>query len=391
MLVLIAPSRGELERVQGRAATARSLTPGLKRRARRTDRALWRSAMRRRSTARFGGALGLLLTLGVASASLATRGGDPAADVRRALEGYRKPAAVPHPADNATSPLRVELGRALFFDPRLSRSGITSCATCHNPSLEWGDGLALGVGAGMKQLKRRTPTILNVAWAELLFWDGRAETLEEQALGPIQSPDEMNMDLHDMVQAVGGIHGYRALFAEAYPGEGVTKETVAKALAVFERTVISPQAPFDRWVDGDESALSAAAKRGFQLFDGKANCSACHAGWRFTDDSFHDVGVRGDDLGRGALFEETPLLQHAFKTPTLRNVERRAPYMHNGSEASLALVIELYDRGGRVHRASLSEEIRPLKLTQAERSDLLAFLTSLTSVSAPTPVPVLPR
>jgi cytochrome c peroxidase len=325
--------------------------------------------------------------LGVAGVSLATR----TSELRVGLDEYRAPGPVAHPADNALTQERVELGRKLFFDPRLSRSGITSCATCHNPALDWGDGLALGVGAGMKQLKRRTPTILNVAWAELLFWDGRAETLEEQALGPIQSPDEMNMDLSDMVQAVGGIAGYRQYFAAAYPGEPLAKETVAKALAAFERTVVSPAAPFDRWVAGDEAAVSESAKRGFQLFNGKANCSSCHSGWRFTDDSFHDIGVRSEDVGRGALFKDVPILQHAFKTPTLRNVERRGPYMHNGSETTLREVIELYERGGRVARPSLAEEIRPLSLNSGEREDLLAFLTSLTSESVPMHVPVLPR
>jgi cytochrome c peroxidase len=325
--------------------------------------------------------------LAAASASLATR----TSELRAGLEAYAPPAPAAQPADNAYSPERVELGRKLFFDPRLSRSGITSCGTCHNPSLEWGDGLAVGVGAGMKQLKRRTPTILNVAWAELLFWDGRADTLEEQALGPIQSPDEMNMDLSDMVQAVDGIAGYRQLFAAAYPGEPLAKETVAKALAAFERTVVSPPAPFDRWVAGDESAVSESAKRGFRLFDGKANCSACHSGWRFTDDSFHDIGVRSEDRGRGALFEHVPILQHAFKTPTLRNVERRGPYMHNGSESTLAEVIDLYARGGRVVRPSIAEEIRPLTLDPAERADLVAFLESLTSEALPMNVPVLPR
>jgi cytochrome c peroxidase len=344
--------------------------------------------MKRYGRIRTTGVIALLgAALCVASASLATR----TSELRVGLDAYRAPGPAPAPPDNALTQERVELGRKLFFDPRLSGSGITSCATCHNPSLEWGDGLALGVGAGMKQLKRRTPTILNVAWAELLFWDGRADTLEQQALGPIQSPDEMNMDLHDMVQAVGGIAGYRELFAGAYPGEPLAKETVAKALAAFERTVVSTAAPFDRWVEGDEGAISESAKRGFQLFDGKANCSACHAGWRFTDDSFHDIGVRGEDRGRGAIFQDVPLLQHAFKTPTLRNVARRAPYMHNGSEATLREVVELYARGGRVSRESLSEEIKPLKLDASEREDLLSFLASLTSDSVPTQVPVLPR
>jgi cytochrome c peroxidase len=304
---------------------------------------------------------------------------------------YTRPEHIPYPEDNALSDARVELGRALFFDPRLSSSGITSCATCHNPGFDWGDRLPVAVGAGMKPLARRTPTILNLAWGELLFWDGRAETLEDQALGPIQSPDEMNMDLEAMVSTVEDIGGYRELFAEAYPDEPIAKETVAKAIASFERTVVSGTAPFDRWVAGDEQALSPAARRGFDLFDGKANCSSCHAGWRFTDDSFHDVGVETSDIGRGKLFPGVPPLQHAFKTPTLRNVDRRAPYMHNGTEPSLRDVIELYDRGGRVKRESLSEEIRPLELSDAEKGDLLAFLGALSSEDPPVSIPTLPR
>lgn len=307
------------------------------------------------------------------------------------LDAYARPAEIPFPEANARNQARVELGRTLFFDPRLSGSGITSCATCHNPGFAWGDNLALGVGAGMKKLARRTPTILNLAWGELFFWDGRAESLEAQALGPIQSPDEMNLDLVEMVRTVAGIPGYQESFEAAYPGEPISEETVAKAIATFERTVVSGDAPFDRWVAGDESAVSDAARRGFALFEGKANCSRCHAGWRFTDDSFHDIGVDTNDLGRGVLFPEVPPLQHAFKTPTLRNVALRAPYMHNGSEQTLEEVIELYDRGGRIARPSLSEEISPLELTASEKSDLLAFLGTLTSDDPEIQLPRLPR
>jgi cytochrome c peroxidase len=315
----------------------------------------------------------------------------PGAGLRAGLEEFRRPAAVPQPGDNLGSEVRVALGKRLFFDPRLSASGIVSCGTCHNPGFDWGDGLPRAVGHQMKTLARRTPTILNVAWAELLFWDGRAETLEEQALGPIASPDEMAMDLAQMVRTIDDIEGYRSWFARAYPDEPLAKETVAKAIAAFERTVVSGTAPFDLWVAGDEDAVPLAAKRGFQLFVGKAQCSTCHAGWRFTDDSFHDIGTKTDDVGRGKLFEGVTPLRHAFKTPTLRNVDRRDPYMHNGSEHTLADVIALYDAGGRVKRPSLSEEIRPLALADGEKRDLLAFLATLTS-DDPTPaIPALPR
>jgi cytochrome c peroxidase len=333
------------------------------------------------------GAVAALAATGVGRATVAT----PEAALRQGIEEFRRPASVPQPDDNTGSEARVALGKRLFFDPRLSASGIVSCGTCHNPGFDWGDGLPRAVGHQMKTLARRTPTILNVAWVELLFWDGRAETLEEQALGPIASPDEMARDLSQMVRTVEGIPGYRSWFARAYPGEPISKEAVAKAIAAFERTVVSGTAPFDQWVAGDEDAVPIAAKRGFQLFVGKAQCSTCHAGWRFTDDSFHDIGTRTDDPGRGKLFAGVTPLEHAFKTPTLRNVDRRGPYMHNGSEHSLADVIEAYDEGGRVKRPSLSEEIRSLALADGEKRDLLAFMATLTSDDPLPTIPALPR
>jgi len=307
------------------------------------------------------------------------------------MQAFLRPETVPHPAKNAWSQPREDLGRTLFFDPRLSASGTVSCGTCHNPSFDWGDGLALGVGHGMKQLPRRTPTILNLAWAEALFWDGRAASLEEQALGPIQAEGEMNMPLEKLVEKLGSIAEYGPLFEAAYPGEGISSQTVAKAISVFERTIVSADAPFDRWIAGDEQAIDAAAVRGFDLFTGKANCSTCHAGWRFTDDSFYDIGTAGDDVGRGKLLPDVQVSQHAFKTPTLRNVDRRAPYMHNGSERDLAAVIELYERGGRELRPSLSPELQPLELSADEKRDLLAFLGTLTSNPPPAALPRMPR
>jgi len=304
---------------------------------------------------------------------------------------YRRPASVPHPPDNAPTEARVRLGRSLFFDPRLSGSGVMSCGTCHNPGLSWTDGLERGVGHGMKTLARRTPTILNVAWAEALFWDGRADTLEEQALGPISSGDEMNMPLEVLVPRLRAIGEYAALFEAAYPGEGVTEQTIAKAIASFERTVVSERAPFDAWIEGDESAIDAEAKAGFVLFNEKARCASCHSGWRFTDDSFHDIGVAGEDRGRGAVLKDIEVAQFAFKTPTLRNVDRRAPYMHDGSEKTLEDVIALYDLGGRARRPSLSAEIVPLELTERESRQLVAFMRTLTSDDAPVAIPSLPR
>lgn len=303
---------------------------------------------------------------------------------------YIRPTTTPFPADNLYSKDRDLLGKDLFFDPRLSQSGSISCASCHNPGFSWGDGLARGVGTGMKQLGRRSPTILNAAWSDVLFWDGRADSLEMQALGPIASKPEMNMPLDAMVQVLQGIPEYTTLFAHAYPGEPISERTVARAIATFERTIVSAQAPFDRWISGDESAIDEDAKRGFDLFNGKAGCVQCHSEWNFTDNGFHDVGLDDTDRGRGARL---PLegMQFAFKTPTLRNVDRRAPYMHQGNEQTLADVIDFYNRGGDARRKSLSPEIVPLHLTAQEKTDLLAFLGTLTSVDKPVVFPTLPR
>jgi cytochrome c peroxidase len=304
---------------------------------------------------------------------------------------FARPKSIPFPADNAFSTERAELGKALFFDPRLSRSGTVSCATCHNPSFSWGDGLPLAVGDMMQILGRRTPTILNLAWAETLFWDGRAGSLEEQALGPIAAPGEMNRDLNAMVRSVNSFPGYRDQFARAYPGEPLTPALVGKALATFERTVVSGPAPFDHWIEGKESAIEEAAKRGFDLFNGKANCEKCHTGWAFTDDGFHDIGAYSADPGRGMYLKNLESMQYAFKTPTLRSVARRAPYFHNGSVPTLAAVIDFYDRGGDVHRPSQAPDVKALNLTSTEKQDLLAFLETLTPDDPPMTLPVLPR
>jgi cytochrome c peroxidase len=307
------------------------------------------------------------------------------------LTKYRRPSDVPYPKDNQFTKERELLGRTLFFDPRLSASNWISCATCHNPAFSWGDGLPKGLGHGMQVLGRRTPTILNLAWGEPLFWDGRAQSLEDQALGPIASPAEMNLPLDQMIARLKAIPGYQALFAKAYPNEPISEQTVSKALATFERTVVSGRAPFDHWVEGNEGAISAEAKRGFLLFNTKANCVQCHNDWRFTDDGFHDIGLSSKDLGRGQLFREIEVNQFAFKAPTLRNVDQRAPYMHDGSLRTLEAVLDFYDRGGEVKRPSLSPEIKALNLTALEKRDLLAFLKTLTSVDPPTEVPTLPQ
>jgi cytochrome c peroxidase len=302
---------------------------------------------------------------------------------------YRRPASVPFPSDNPYSEAKAALGRTLFFDPRLSGPGTKACASCHNPGFAWKDGLPRGVGQDARALARATPTILDLAWGDLMMWDGRMDGLEEQSTGPITSDAEMSLPMPQLVGRLSALPGYRRMFAAAYGDDAVDPARIARAIATFERTVVSGKAPFDRWVEGEEAAISEPAKRGFALFNGKANCASCHSGWRFTDDGFHDIGLPSEDPGRGAQVPEEPSLMHAFKTPTLRNIDQRAPYMHDGSVASLPAVVRHYDNGF-VRRASLSAEMRPLRLDDAEIADLVAFLHTLTSKDDPVAVPVLP-
>lgn len=310
--------------------------------------------------------------------------------LRALFAQYTRPDTVPHPAENAFTRSRRELGKLLFFDTRLSGSQTISCASCHSPDKSYGDGLPRAIGASKTPLGRRTPTVLNTAYASTLFWDGRAESLEQQALGPVQAAGEMNLPLPEMTARLNSVAEYRALFKDAYGTESITAELVGKAIAQFERTVNSTPAPFDKWVSGDERAVSESAKRGFVLFNGKANCASCHSGWRFTDDSFHDIGIAGADSGRAVVIPGIEVTQFAFKTPTLRNAVERAPYMHDGSERTIEAVIDLYDAGGRVKRASLSPLVKPLGLLPKEKRDLAAFLRTLSSrdtVTTPTRFP----
>ncbi len=330
-------------------------------------------------------AASFLLTIGTALWTAEAQ-----AKTRDAWKGeYVRPGEVPFPEENPYTAEKANLGHKLFFDPRLSGSDYISCATCHNPSFSWGDGLPTGFGHKMTKLGRRTPTILNSAWGELMMWDGRFESLEEQALGPMGAEAEMNQELSGIVEELQAIPGYRTLFNVTFPGEGISIENIAKAIATYERTIVSGIAPFDRWVAGDETAISAAAKRGFDLFNNKANCAACHTTWNFSDSGFHDIGLPDDDLGRGGVLKTVVKMQHAFKTPTLRNVVHRAPYMHDGSLATLKEVIDHYNDGFK-RRESLSDEMKPLNLSEDEKADLLAFLLTLEGADQVVAAPVLP-
>jgi len=331
----------------------------------------------------------MLCCLGAPAAS-AQQSSD--ADLRRA---FARPDAVPFPAANAYTAERELLGRTLFFDPRLSSSDQVSCASCHNPSFGWSDGQAVGHGR-TAALLRRSPTILNAAWGESFFWDGRAASLEAQALVPIADKDEMAMPLASLPAKLAAIPGYRPLFQAAYPGTGgtgggdITLDSTLRALATFERSIVSRRSAFDRWVEGDDAALSRAQRRGLDVFAGPARCNLCHTGWNLTDGKFHDIGLPSGDIGRAAVEPRNLLARYAFKTPALSDTARRAPYMHDGSLPTLDAVVRFYENGSQL-RPSLSPLMRPLHLSDQQRADLVAFLEALTAPPQEFPAPALPR
>jgi cytochrome c peroxidase len=315
------------------------------------------------------------------------------AAVAAETDPWLRPDAAPAPAENLPNSSRIKLGEMLFWDPRLSKKGAMSCASCHNPALGWADGLPTAVGYDMQILGRATPTILNTAFNTIQMWDGRKADLEDQALGPIAAAGEMNLPLPEMVTRLKAIPGYTAHFEKAYPGQGISEVTVARAIASFERTVLSTESPFDRWRKGDHKAVSAAAKRGFDLFTGKAKCAVCHMGYNFTDNGFHNIGVKDSgespDVGRFAQ-RKVKSMQGAFKTPTLRDIALTAPYMRNGIYKTLTEVVEHYNRGGDV-KDNLDINMVPLALSAAEVAEIVAFMESLTGAPRVVNVPVLPR
>jgi cytochrome c peroxidase len=279
------------------------------------------------------------------------------------------------PDDNKQTAEKVELGKQLYFDKRLSRDDTISCASCHDPKKGWSNDAAFATGVRGQKGGRSSPTIINSAYQELQFWDGRAKGLEGQALGPIQNPIEMDLTLPEVVAKLNKIDGYKKQFQKVF-GTDVTDDGIAKAIAAFERTVLSGGAPYDRFKAGDPKALSESAQRGMKVFFGKGHCSACHAGPNFTDSAFHNIGVGMEaekpDIGREEQSKQGGD-RGAFKTPTLREIARTAPYMHNGSHKTLEEVVEYSDKGG-FPNDTLDEEIFPLKLTKEEKADLVKFL-----------------
>ncbi len=284
------------------------------------------------------------------------------------------------PADNPLTNEKVELGKLLFFDKRLSKNETIACASCHIPSLAFTDGQAVSTGIHRLQGGRSAPTAINRLFSSVQFWDGRAATLEAQSVGPFVSPVEHGFADHDeLVSKINGITGYVKLFQKVFGSKATTK-TVGQAIASFQRTLLSGNSAFDQYQSGkDSEALSEGAKRGLSVFRGKALCFTCHSGANFTDEKFHNLGVDWDsdhvDLGRYVV-SKNPKDIGAFKTPTLRDVAKTAPYMHDGRLATLRQVVDFYDQGGiaNPHKDPL---VQPLKLTEAEKEDLVMFMESL--------------
>jgi cytochrome c peroxidase len=320
------------------------------------------------------------------------------------------------PGDNPITAAKVKLGKQLFFDKRLSIDGTTSCATCHNPDLAFTDGKPVAEGVQGRRGKRNTPTLLNAMFNTSQFWDGRADSLEAQAKLPLINPDEMGNESYDQVICrLRGIPEYATQFKEVF-GEAATIDLVAKAIASFERTLVSGTAPIDRYMAGDLNALSESAARGFVLFRGKARCQTCHVINQFSQQSFpfftdrmyHNTGVAANDpefnqLAQRArqvsrlpdafrLFarhEKSDLLGRfvvtgnlldigAFRTPSLREVELTAPYFHDGSARTLADVVRYYIKGGN-HNINRDWQLEPISLNEQEQAELIEFLKSLTS------------
>jgi cytochrome c peroxidase len=330
-----------------------------------------------------GGVIGATAAILIHSAKVEARAVAPADDLAALKASFGRPASVPFPADNPFSEAKRVLGEALFHDPRLSIDGSLACASCHQRGKGFADGKPQGRGVPGRALKRHTPSLWNLAWASAVFWDGRARSLEEQVAGPIESPDEMGQPMAALVAGLAADPAMVRAFTQAFPGAPhVTGANVAKAIATYERTFVSPETRFDRWIAGDEHALTAREIAGFMLFTGKAGCVKCHSGFAFTDYAFHDIGLPGEDRGRGAVLR-LAAAEHAFKTPSLREIARSAPFMHDGSLATLEDVLRHY-AGGVLDRPTLSKDLpRGLKLSEAERAELIAFLGTLTGEGEP--------
>ena len=311
------------------------------------------------------------------------------------LQKWLLPDTVPQPENNKLTPERIELGKMLFWEPRLSGDGNMTCGTCHNPSFGWSDGLSTAVGNKSKVLGRASPVVTNTAYNAVQMWDGRKRTLEDQAMGPMEATVEMNMDIGKLFKWLKSNKGYLAAFDKAYPGEGINQSTLSRAIASYERTIISNNSPFDHWIKGNKSAMTKQQVRGFELFlDGdKGNCVVCHSAPNFVDNGFHNLGLASygkekPDMGR---FSQLPLprMKGAFKTPTLRDITLSAPYFHDGSAVTLMDVMKTYADHGYVE-GNISPEINKINLNKQEMKDLVAFMKALTSPRKAVVLPILP-
>ncbi|NOT62555.1 MAG: c-type cytochrome [Acidobacteria bacterium] len=308
------------------------------------------------------------------------------AEAQRAAQTQRAKIVMPlglvepvWPSDNPYTTAKMELGRALFFDKRLSADETVACASCHDPKFAFTDGQPFSTGVRNQKGGRSAPTVINRVYSVEQFWDGRAVTLEEQAKGPIQNPIEMATTHDAVVTKLRGVKGYAPLFRAAFGSEDVDIDRVAKAIATFERRVVSGNSAYDRYKAGNKTALSESARRGFMVFFDKAKCDQCHFGINFTDGSFNNLGVGMDkpepDLGR-ELYTKRASERGAFKTPTLREIARTAPYMHDGSLTTLEDVVEYYNKGGNPN-PNLDQRMKKLDLTEQDKKDLVEFLKSL--------------
>lgn len=283
------------------------------------------------------------------------------------------------PKDNPYSPAKRELGRLLYYDKRLSSDGTVACATCHAPQFAFADGKPVSDGINGQKGGRSAPTVFNRAYSLNQFWDGRAGTLEEQAGGPMANSIEMGNTHEVVVSTLRAIPGYRARFKQVFGSEEFGMPEITKAIATFERTVLSGNSPYDRYKAGKKTALSAAQVRGMDIYFNKAKCDQCHEGINLTTNAYHNLGVGTDkanpDEGRSVVTKNTADWG-AFKTPTLREIARTAPYMHDGSLATLDDVVEFYNKGGIANK-NLDERIKPLKLSDGDKKDLVEFLKAL--------------
>lgn len=287
---------------------------------------------------------------------------------------------LPVPRDNPMTAEKVELGRQLYFDKRLSKDGTIACANCHDPKKAYAEHEAVSTGIGAQKGGRNSPTVINAAYATSQFWDGRAKTLEEQALGPIANPIEMGHELEAMIGDLSKLQGYDAQFRKVF-GTPPTQEGVAKAIAAFERTILSGNSPYDRYAEkGDKTALNEAQQRGLKLFED--NCATCHTPPLFSGYRFFNAGIGMDkdkpDLGRMDVTKDESD-KGKFRTPPLREVAKTAPYFHDGSAKTLEDAIDVMAAGG-IDNPNLSpafKGLRSAKLTEDDHKDLAAFLDAL--------------